>query len=134
MPTQTNEQALEAAIQEKLSGLTLEEIKEKDPAANIAEESEQYRSGNGYFIGDPNDFNARYAVDTRRFWSFLQETQHEELEKLQRHDDWKLKILERLDRMIKKYGVLRLLKKGLEVEDAHFTLFYQLPMASSSHG
>ena len=132
MPTQTNEQALEAAIQEKLSGLTLEEIKEKDPSANVAEESEQYRSGNGYFIGDPGDFNARYAVDTRRFWSFLKETQHEELEKLQRHGDWKLKILERLDRLIKKYGVLRLLKKGLDVDDAHFTLFFQPPLASSS--
>ena len=65
MPSVTNEQALEAAIQEKLSGLTLEEIKEKDSAANVAEGSEQYQSGNGYFIGDPGDVNARYAVDTR---------------------------------------------------------------------
>ena len=132
MHSQTNEQALEAAIQEKLSGLTLEEIKEKDPAANVAEESEQYRSGNGYYIGDPNDFNTRFAIDERRFWDFLKETQEEELEKLQRHGDWKRKILERLDRMVNKYGVLHLLKKGLAVDDAHFTLFYQLPLASSS--
>ena len=41
MPTQTREQALEAAIQEKLSGLTLEEIKERDPAANVVQESAQ---------------------------------------------------------------------------------------------
>ena len=34
--------------------------------------------------------------------------------------------------MIKKYGILRLLRKGLEVDDAHFTLLYVLPMASSS--
>jgi len=34
--------------------------------------------------------------------------------------------------MIKKYGVLHLLRKGLEVDDAHFTLLYQLPLASSS--
>ena len=132
MPSQTNEQALEAAIQETLSGTTIEKIKEQDPNANIAEESEQYLSGNGYYIGDPDDFDAKYAIDKRRFWSFLEETQKEELEKLQRHGDWKLKILERLDRMIKKYGVLHLLKKGLGVEDAHFTLFYQLPLASSS--
>ena len=132
MPSQTNEQALEAAIQETLSGTTIEKIKEQDPNANIAEESEQYLSGNGYYIGDPDDFDAKYAIDKRRFWSFLEETQKEELEKLQRHGDWKLKILERLDRMIKKYGVLQLLKKGLAVDDAHFTLFYQLPLASSS--
>ncbi len=100
MPSQTNEQALEAAIQETLCGTTIEKIKEQDPDANIAEESEQYLSGNGYYIGDPDDFDAIYAIDKRRFWSFLEETQKEELEKLQRHGDWKLKILERLDRMI----------------------------------
>ncbi len=132
MPSQTNEQALEAAIQETLCGMTIEKIKEQNPNANIAEESEQYLSGNGYYVGDPGDFDAKYAIDKRRFWSFLEETQKEELEKLQRHGDWKLKILERLDRMIKKYGTLQLLKKGLAVDDAHFTLFYQLPLASSS--
>lgn len=132
MPSQTNEQALEAAIQETLSGITIEKIKEQDPNTNIAEESEQYLSGKGYYIGYPDDFEAKYAIDKRRFWSFLEETQREELEKLQRHGDWKLKILERLDRMIKKYGVLRILKKGLDVDDAHFTLFYQFPLASSS--
>ena len=39
MPSQTNEQALEAAIQETLSGTTIEIIKEQNPLANIAEES-----------------------------------------------------------------------------------------------
>ena len=34
--------------------------------------------------------------------------------------------------MIKKYGVIRLLRKGLEVDDAHFTLLFVLPLASSS--
>jgi type I restriction enzyme R subunit len=83
-------------------------------------------------MGNADDFNAKYALDETRFWHFLEETQKEELEKLQRSADWKLKILERYDRMVKKYGILRLLRKGLEVEDAHFTLLYQLPMASSS--
>ena len=34
--------------------------------------------------------------------------------------------------MVKKYGILHLLKKGLEVDDANFILFYQNPLASSS--
>lgn len=34
--------------------------------------------------------------------------------------------------MTKKYGVLRLLKKGLDVKDAHFSLLYPQPLASSS--
>jgi len=129
MVSQTNEQALEAAIEKALTGFSREEMKMQNMAL---EEQAFYRSGNGYYIGDTNDFNAKYAIDESRFWHFLEETQKEELEKLQRSADWKLKILERYDRMVKKYGILRLLRKGLEVEDAHFTLLYQLPMASSS--
>jgi type I restriction enzyme R subunit len=34
--------------------------------------------------------------------------------------------------MIKKYGILRLFRKGLDVDDAHFTLLFPLPLASSS--
>ena len=91
-----------------------------------------YRAGNGYFIGLPEDFNAKFAIDEVRFWNFLETTQKEELEKIQKQSDWRLKILERLDRMIKKHGIIRLFRKGLAIDDAHFTLFYPLPLASSS--
>jgi len=135
MPSKTNEQALEAAIEKALTGTCLEEIKAN--AGNAAgqalkEDQTLYRSGNGFYIGDSNDFNAKFAIDEKRFWHFLEESQKEGLEKLQRSSDWKLKILERYDRMVKKYGILRLLRKGLDVDDAYFTLLYQLPMASSS--
>ncbi len=128
MPSNTNEQALEAAIEKALTGSSQEELKEytgEEPRA-------LYRSGKGFYMGAAQDFNAQFALDETRFWHFLEVTQKEELEKLQRASDWKLKIMNRLDRMIKKYGVLRLLRKGLEVEDANFTLLYQLPLASSS--
>ncbi len=133
MPSQTNEQALESAIEKRLTGTCLEELVEQGINLDIASDHpEVYRSGNGYFIGSPNDFNPRYAIDEHRFWNFLETTQKKELAKLQKQSDWKLKILERLDRMIKKYGIIRLLKKGLEIDDARFTLFYVLPLASSS--
>src|SRR5665213_199694 len=133
MPSQTNEQALESTIEKRLTGSCLEELKEEGIGLNmIAERVELYRAGNGYFIGSPTDFNAKIAIDEYRFWDFLQTTQKEELAKLQKQSDWKLKILERLDRMIKKYGIIRIFRKGLEVDDAHFTLLYPLPLASSS--
>ncbi len=133
MPSLTNEQALESAIEKQLTGSTLEILKRKGVTLeNISDTPELYRSGHGYFIGSPYDFNVRHAVDERRFWNFLETTQKEELAKLQKQSDWKLKISDRLDKMIKKYGILRLLRKGLEVDDAHFTLLYVLPMASSS--
>lgn len=130
MVSQTNEQALESAIEKRLTGICLEELKAS--GTSVLEAQALYGNSNGYYIGDTNDFNPKYAVDETRFWHFLEATQKEELEKLQRSPDWKLKILERYDRLVKKYGILRLLRKGLQVEDAHFTLLYQIPMASSS--
>ncbi|UMB60851.1 DEAD/DEAH box helicase family protein [Lutibacter sp. A80] len=128
MKSKTNEQALEAAIEKALTGTSLEILKENEIALN---EPQTAYGGNGFFIGNPKDFNLKYAIDEVHFWEFLQTTQKEELEKVQRAADWKLKILERFNRMIKKYGVLELLRKGLEIGDAHFTLLYPSPLASS---
>lgn len=130
MVSKTNEQALESAIEKALTGTCLEEL--SGGVSMVAEPQEIYRGGNGFYIGNATDYNAQYAIDEIRFWHFLENTQKEELDKLKRSSDWKLKVLERLDRMIKKYGLLRLFRKGLEVEDAHFTLLFQVPMASSS--
>lgn len=118
MPSATNEQALETAIEEYLTGGIKDE--HTTPA------------GAGYYCGKPEYFNPQYAIDEFFFWNFLAETQEAEMAKLQKQADWKLKIMERLDRMIKKHGLLRLLRKGLDVDDAHFTLLYPLPLASSS--
>lgn len=131
--SQTNEAALESSIEKRLTGTSLEDLRDQNISVNAANErAGLYRAGNGYFIGDPEDFNAKYALDENRFWDFLETTQKEELAKLQKQSDWRLKIIERLDRMIKKYGILRLFRKGLDVDDAHFTLLYPLPLASSS--
>ncbi|CAG5013070.1 hypothetical protein DYBT9275_05331 [Dyadobacter sp. CECT 9275] len=133
MPSQTNEAALESAIEKKLTGTTLEEyLKPISSLPTLQERRPLYRSGQGYYLGLPGDFNARYAVDEVRLWDFLETTQKDELTKLQKQSDWKLKILERLDRMLKKKGIISILRKGLDVEDAHFTFLYVLPLASSS--
>ncbi len=133
MSSQTNEQALESSIEKRLTGTSKEELKALGKSlADVQEAPENYRSGNGYYIGVPEDFNATYAIDEKLLWNFLETTQPEELAKLQKQSDWKLKILERLDRMIKKYGIIRIFRKGLEVDDAHFIMLYPLPLASSS--
>ena len=101
MTSQTNEQALEAAIEKCLTGTCLEEIRNSIGADSVAEQTGNYRGGKGYEVGNSKDFNARYAIDEIRFRHFLETTQPKELKKLQRHSDWKRKILERYDRMIK---------------------------------
>lgn len=124
MASNTKEIALEQAIQKYLTGWTSEELSgQLQP-----DDSSKYR------IGNPADFNAQYALDTKLFWQFLEATQGDELEKLKTRNptDWQRKILERFDRLIKKDGVLNLLKKVLQVDDAFFVLMYPAPLASSS--
>lgn len=130
MVSQTNEQALEAAIEKFLTGTCLEDLKMvKDVAGNKLPVIQNH----GYQLGYTQDFRAQYAIDDKFFWQFLHNTQEKELEKLQKGGaDWRRKVLERFDRMAKKYGLLHLLKKGLDVDDAHLFLMYPAPLASSS--
>lgn len=106
MASQTNELALEISIEKSL----LEQ---------------------GFVRGENRDFNKEYAIDEKLFWEFLETTHEEELNKLKRDPQYRLKIIQRFDKMVKKYGVLKVLKKGLSVDDAHFTLLFIAPLASS---
>src|SRR4028118_1948684 len=103
MVSQTNEQALENCIETSL-------IKRS-----------RYEKGN------PADCDREFAIDREKFWRFLETTQPKELEKLKDRPNWQRLILERLDRKIKKDGILSVLKKGLAIDAAHLTLLYSLP-------
>jgi hypothetical protein len=126
MPSQTNESALEACIERHLtggtSGATSDNGKlQEDPPAY------QTSKGAGYLRGKSTDFNSEFAIDEGKFWQFLESTQAAELAKLHYKPDWKRQILERLHRKLKKDGILAVLKKGLDVDNAHFDLLYRLP-------
>ena len=105
MVSQTNEQALEAAIEKHLTGTCLEDLK-----AGVQEAAPDYNKAM-YQLGYPSDFDMHYAIDTKFFWKFLQNTQEQELEKLKKNSpkDWERKVLERFDKLIKKHGILHLL-------------------------
>jgi type I restriction enzyme R subunit len=102
MVSQTNEAALETHIENALA---------KD----------------GYYIGNPADFDREFAIDGKLFWQFLEATQPKELAKLKDRPNWQRLLLERLNKKIKKDSVLAVLKKGLDIDDAHFDLLYRLP-------
>ena len=125
MVSQTNEQALEISIERWLTGISSDELK-----TGISIQP----NGAEYHIGYTTDFNMQYALDERFFWQFIEKTQDTELAKLKKNNpvDWKRKLYERYDRLIKKHGILHLLKKGLSVDNAHFHLMYPAPLASSS--
>ena len=102
MVSQTNEAALETHIENALA---------KD----------------GYCIGSPADFDREFAIDGKLFWQFLEATQPKELAKLKDRPNWQRLLLERLNKKIKKDSVLAVLKKGLDIDNAHFDLLYRLP-------
>ena len=97
--SKTNERALESSIEKTLTGITQEELKEQ---GIVAETMPDYGTNKMFYVGFNSDFNKEYAIDERRFWHFLESTQEEELAKLKRDPQYKLKIVQRLDRMIKK--------------------------------
>lgn len=107
MFSKTNEEALESSIEKYLL------------------------DNHGYIKGRSKDFNKEYAIDEIRLFNFLEISQKDELEKLKRDSDYKQKILYQLSKMISKYGVLKILKKGISIADANFTLFYPAPLISS---
>ncbi|MBI6630893.1 type I restriction endonuclease subunit R [Pontibaca salina] len=118
----TKEIALEQAIERHLTGVITEDL------TTGATPTGPFR------IGRPSDFDARLALDTALFWEFLEATQDKALEKLKTRNpaDWQAKILGQFDRLVKRRGILHILKKGLPVDDAHFTLMYPAPLASSA--
>ena len=106
--SQTNERALEDCIERSLV------------------ERSRYEKGN------PADFDREFALDREKFWRFLETTQPNELDKLKDRPNWQRLILERLDRKIKKDGVLSVLKKGLAIDAAHLTLLYSQPYSDAN--
>ena len=65
MTSKTDELALETAIEKTLCGISTEDIKNDA----VAESNSAY-GGNGFLIGNPQDYNAKFAIDEVRFWDF----------------------------------------------------------------
>ena len=90
-------------------------------------------TANGYQQGNPADFDKIQAIDSHYFWQFLHNSQQTALDTIAKHNpDWQKTIIHRLNNTIKKYGILHLLKKGLDVDNANLTFLYPKPLASSS--
>ncbi len=124
--SQTNEAALEACIERHLTGGV---SVMPSPETPFKEDVGIYQTSKaaGYLRGKSTDFKTEFAIDEAKFWQFLESTQPIELAKLTYKPDWKRQVLERLNRKLKKDGILAVLKKGLDVDNAHFTLLYRLP-------
>ncbi len=126
--SKTNEQAFEALIEKALIGTTLEE---RQQSGHI-DADVQSPDADKYYWGLPKDMSdKKYAFDMRRLWSFLRTTQQEVL------DEYKGKNIEtelpkQLSKAIDTFGIIEVLRKGVDIDNIHITMFYPKPSSADS--
>lgn len=125
--SKTDEQAFEALIEKALVGNTIEERK----VANQTNVDAQIPSASQYYWGKPSDFDKKSAIDQRRLWSFLESTQQAVLDKYV-GKDLKASVEKQIDTDIKTFGIIQVLRKGIDLNNIHLSLFYPKPSAADS--
>ena len=125
--SQTNEQAFEALIERALVGSTHEER----TASGLNDVDAQSPSAQQYYWGQPKDMDKKLALDLRRLWAFLEASQKETLNEY-KGKDLKSELPKRISKDIETFGVIKVLREGVDVDNIHVTLFYPKPSAADS--
>lgn len=125
--SQTNEQAFEALIEKALVGSTHE-----GRSANGQNDVEaQSPNAQQYYWGQPKDMDKKLAIDLRRLWAFLESTQHDVLNEY-KGKDLKTELPKRISKDIETFGIIKVLREGVDVDNIHLSLFYPKPSAADS--
>ena len=127
MLSQTNEQAFEYLIEKDLVGSTVEERK----AAGIEDIDAQNPDADQYYWGRPKDMPSKLAIDTRRLWSFLESSQKDVLADY-RGKDLKAAVERQISSDITNFGIIKLIREGIDVDNIHLTLFFPKPTPADS--
>lgn len=125
--SKTNEQAFEALIEKALVGSTHEER-----SANGQNDVKvQSPNAQQYYWGQPKDMDKKLAIDLRRLWAFLESTQYDVLNEY-KGKDLKTELPKRISKDIETFGVIKVLREGVDVDNIHLSLFYPRPSAADS--
>lgn len=83
----------------------------------------------GYLKGDPADYNREYAIDTKMLFDFLEDTQPKKMQKFKDvyKDQYKAKILYRLNQELANRGTIDVLRHGIKDYNANLDLAYFKP-------
>ena len=125
--SKTNEQAFEALIERALVGSTHEER----TASGQNDVESQSPNAQQYNWGLPKDMDKKLAIDLRRLWAFLESTQHEVLKEY-KGKNLKSELPKRISKDIETFGVIKVLREGVDVDNIHLSLFYPKPSAADS--
>ena len=122
----TNEQSFEWQIEKALVGSTREE---RGAGADVAAQSPE---ADRFFWGKPSDMDKALAIDTRRLWSFLKATQSDRLEAYRGQTPLDENVPQQIAAQIKQFGILEVLRKGVDVDNIKLDLWYPRPGAGDS--
>lgn len=104
---------------------TPEELLEK----GFEEYVEEHLLKSGYIKGPSKNFDKEYAIDTKILFEFLEDTQAEKMDKLRQiyKDQYKLKILKRLNTELNNRGMIDVLRHGIKDYGVYIDLAYFQP-------
>lgn len=83
----------------------------------------------GYVKGSPTDYDKEYAIDTKMLFDFLEDTQPKKIQKFKEayKDQYKAKILYRLNQELANRGMIDVLRHGIRDYIANLDLAYFKP-------
>lgn len=123
------EEALEALIEKALVGSTIEEREAR--GITKADVDKQQPTEELYYWGVPSDFKYKtgedWAIDTRRLMSFLHATQQEQLDQYNDRKPMEQAVCERISKDIETFGIIKVLREGIEVSNIKLKLWYAKP-------
>lgn len=127
MLSKTNEQAFECLIEKALVGSTVEERK----ATGNEDIDAQNPGADQYYWGCPKDMPSKLAIDQRRLWSFLESSQRDVLAEYL-GKDLKADVEHQIGSDITNFGIIKLIRDGIDVGNIHLTLFFPKPSPCDS--
>jgi len=127
--TDTSEHGLEDLI---VGAMTAGTMARPFGECSVREPSALY-AGSGWLLGDWKEYDREYCIDLAQLSAFLKATQPDLVEPLGMGGDLKavsptrLKFLARIQGEISRRGVIDVLRKGIQHNQHHVTLFYGTP-------
>ena len=122
----TSEQSFEWQIEKALVGSTREE------RGTSAAVDAQTPALDQFYWGVPKDMDSTVALDVRRLWHFLEATQSATLAAYKGMLPMRETVPQVLSARVRQFGILEVLRKGVDVENIHLTLYYPKPSESDS--
>ncbi len=123
----TDERAFEQHIEYALVGSTREERE----ATGHTDIDAQTPNADQYYWGKPQDMDKRLAIDLRRLWHFLRATQQDVLNEY-KGPDMESIIPKRIAKAIETQGIVDVIRKGVDINNIHLSLYYARPSAADS--